>query len=709
LARRKSGKNHKSLINESDSNELADTDMSLLFNKVFKDFENKIELTQLKMHEYLLESIYENTNNFFEFYSDKRLKISRSNSTNNIRNEERGIILNPICNVIPTIALFTGINGYDYNHLCESYIDLLKHNCTHLFTIGENNSQNVKSILNSIYSQWEKDLVNELESTTSNVDSFQMECKRNAFTFRHLCESILKKNTFKIVLPSVIFYFKQFELIPKETIESFVSLISCYLEELPIYFIIELSSQSNILYQQLSGPSISKLCIKKLHFMSPEEYIESFIKHLFIKQTFDFKLSGEILNYLIDIYYNYNFSISSFIHSMKFCFYDHLESSRVNLLFHSDQSNKKLNESILKCLRNDSNNIYHQRLLDIFALDDIINDYKQINAYNIDLIKYWRQVNAEYIFILQILSEIIHYFPSEIKNDDNNDDGDDDDYCNESLFNEKNKSFVNLYIRMCHFRSKTSEVKFTGSQHFKHLKNLLLLSSNSTIGEIMIRLNRLITRLTHNNGQEAVSFRSEFLKDISNFQSILNNVIQALTCSTAESDVENVQIKSNTLTRRQSTRKSLKPLNESTNESTTIEITTTKVKNIKIDIESLKRLFIDWLHRQFIQYLDSDDTLADSLTTSLFYYDNINKLKNRCFNDQRFNIHKCLIDPFERVQLLEKYSNEIDVSPKKRRKSSTKVSTMDCINQDVLPLSVVYKLYLEFGNMINLYDWLQVI
>jgi hypothetical protein len=30
-----------------------------------------------------------------------------------------------------------------------------------------------------------------------------------------------------------------------------------------------------------------------------------------------FKLSGDILKYLIDIYKNYNFSISNFIHALK--------------------------------------------------------------------------------------------------------------------------------------------------------------------------------------------------------------------------------------------------------------------------------------------------------------------------------------------------------------------------------------------------------
>lgn len=134
--------------------------------------------------------------------------------------------------------------------------------------------------------------------------------------------------------------FKQFELIPKETVEQFVSLVSCYVENIPIYFIIELASQSNILYEQLSSAIISKLCIKKLYLMSPELYLDKFLTKvfyyliimiykknflfnffitfkLFIEQSTLFRLSGDILKCLVETYYEYNFSITSLIHALK--------------------------------------------------------------------------------------------------------------------------------------------------------------------------------------------------------------------------------------------------------------------------------------------------------------------------------------------------------------------------------------------------------
>ena len=99
------------------------------------------------------------------------------------------------------------------------------------------------------------------------------------FSFKKFFEEINQQvNTSAKKRPtSLVFVFKQFELIAKDTVEQFVSLISCYVEKVPVYFVIELASQSNILYEQLSSAVISKLCIKRLYLMTPELYLDNFL------------------------------------------------------------------------------------------------------------------------------------------------------------------------------------------------------------------------------------------------------------------------------------------------------------------------------------------------------------------------------------------------------------------------------------------------
>ncbi|RNA01837.1 origin recognition complex subunit 3, partial [Brachionus plicatilis] len=226
---------------------------------VFNVFEEKIKKTKQEIHHDLFESTYDNIVQYFDYYAFKRAVCTSSSED---------IIFNPVCNVIPTIALFTGINTQDYAYLCQNLRIKLEENFTqNIFFINEKNSANIKTLVNSIFSQWE-----------SIVDLEEKLVTRNLFTFRYLFDSIKTENDDDVRSESVIFFFKQFELIPKETIECFVSLISCHMESLPIYFIIELASQTNIIQEQLSSSVISKFCIKKLYLMSPDQYVDRFIE-----------------------------------------------------------------------------------------------------------------------------------------------------------------------------------------------------------------------------------------------------------------------------------------------------------------------------------------------------------------------------------------------------------------------------------------------
>lgn len=86
--------------------------------------------------------------------------------------------------MIPTIALFTGINTQDYAYLCENLRARLEENFTqYIFFINEKNSANIKTLVNSIFSQWEA--IGEPEERA---------IKRNLFTFRYFFECIKTEN-----------------------------------------------------------------------------------------------------------------------------------------------------------------------------------------------------------------------------------------------------------------------------------------------------------------------------------------------------------------------------------------------------------------------------------------------------------------------------------------------------------------------------------
>lgn len=134
-----------------------------------------------EIHEDLFKSIYENTTEYFDYYLRRRIECNQGNIALNTDDDDK-LMFNPICHVIPTIALFTGINFQDYASLCCSLTDKLEEKFTeNVFFISEKNSQNIKSLANSIFSQWENKYEN-------------VKTKKSMFSFKTLFEEINESN-----------------------------------------------------------------------------------------------------------------------------------------------------------------------------------------------------------------------------------------------------------------------------------------------------------------------------------------------------------------------------------------------------------------------------------------------------------------------------------------------------------------------------------
>ena len=129
--------------------------------------------------------------------------------------------------------------------------------------------------------------------------------------------------------------------------------------------------------------------------------------------------------------------------------------------------------------------------------------------------------------------------------------------------------------------------------------------------------------------------------------------------------------------------------------------------------QNLKQTMIDWLTHQFSVYFERD--YATQLPyCDFFCYSDTKTLKKRVYDVQRINVHDCLIHSAEYLHLGSLLdSSKRKESPKKRlknsRRKSSPVAEVDLTSQNMLlPINIIYKLYLECGHMINLYDWLQV-
>jgi len=135
-----------------------------------------------------------------------------------------------------------------------------------------------------------------------------------------------------------------------------------------------------------------------------------------------------------------------------------------------------------------------------------------------------------------------------------------------------------------------------------------------------------------------------------------------------------------------------------------LPVITNKKANLS-NIKVLTQKMIEWLDTQFNQYFDRDYS-ADLQNSNYFCYTNFDKFQKRLYDMQRLNVHSCL---FSTNDFLKQQMNGFtsDVSPNKRAKALKESATTAATNEELVPLSVIYRIYLECGHMINLFDWLQ--
>jgi hypothetical protein len=172
------------------------------------------------------------------------------------------------------------------------------------------------------------------------------------------------------------------------------------------------------------------------------------------------------------------------------------------------------------------------------------------------------------------------------------------------------------------------------------------------------------------------------------------------------------------LTRRKSSRGTSRVLGELNSSSATItqvhrSMTMPKQKPVIIfkpqpaqyNTKVLTQNMLDWLENQFSIYFNRDYSIKLH-NSNYFCYTNFERVQRRLFDMQRLNVHACLFNANDFLNM--KVSGRLTESgsPNKRSKCNNQIAEMNT-DEELVPLCVIYRVYLECGHMINLYDWLQ--
>jgi hypothetical protein len=122
--------------------------------------------------------------------------------------------------------------------------------------------------------------------------------------------------------------------------------------------------------------------------------------------------------------------------------------------------------------------------------------------------KEWLQFNHEHVLMCKILFETLKRFPSETQNA-------------ESLYFTSPHNFIEFYCKLA--RLVSSRDSFVDTAHFGNLRKLLLVSSATTVDEIVNALVNLIVEACLNHPKRKTMFQASFLDEI---EGLLNFLLE---------------------------------------------------------------------------------------------------------------------------------------------------------------------------------------
>ncbi|KAI8335759.1 origin recognition complex subunit 3 N-terminus-domain-containing protein [Chlamydoabsidia padenii] len=521
-------------------------------------------------------------------------------------------------------------------------------------------------------------------------------------------ETLQQHRDNKKLWPKLVVVLQDFESFDPILLQDFMTVISEYRTQLPFVFVIGIATSTEILHQSLTKSTICLLRIEKFWLQQSDVWFNRVLDKIFINSNFTLKFGARPYKFLLDHFYLYDFSISKVKASMKYALMHHFYSNPLSIFLSlMGQSHRSIVTTLTLWHNNNittADHAAHLRMLRSFRLyiEHLIDDSstKDDDTAQLEQQKQQQQQNRQHALLLL----------------------DDDTYL---MTEQVAKWLVDLGNYQRHFKRGMALVQFLQSQFpaftglgrktrrvlyleqlentqwhkqadtLHWLVNLVRKMEATALGPFLQQLKLVLEQEGH--GQDDDDDDKKWMHQILVWQEQLDSLAQAdkdelakikrrekklegmMSLPSAPSD--NLSGKDHTTTMHTATTKRHTKTAEKVQENAIEQLRQKGTVTSKMAME-----IADWFHSIFSHDLRSYTTMP---LYELVYYTHV-KLHEKSFAPQpRGSIQTAL-------------------------SQSQYYINCDCCQQDhqdqqLLPseqdTSLLYKLYLECGRMINLYDW----
>ncbi|CAJ1073501.1 origin recognition complex subunit 3 [Xyrichtys novacula] len=251
---------------------------------------------------------------------------------------------------IPTAALVLGVNVPDHDMTFQSLSDLLQQSVSpHVASVQAKECGALKHLM--------KRVLERLMDTEVTLDDEEEEVTEQTSTQLHnsvhcsletLCDWYIAKTKKSFSgtpgkkrsspgrddpqQPPVVIIFKDLEAFNPRVLQDFILICSRYIQRLPLMFIFGIATSPSTIQHMLPHSVSSLLCIELFQSLSCTQHLATVIDKLILTPDFPFKLSDKVMQVLISIFLYHDFSVRNFIKGIQLALVEHFHSQPLSVL-----------------------------------------------------------------------------------------------------------------------------------------------------------------------------------------------------------------------------------------------------------------------------------------------------------------------------------------------------------------------------------------
>ncbi|XP_072036057.1 origin recognition complex subunit 3-like [Amphiura filiformis] len=578
---------------------------------------------------------------------------------------------------IPTAALITGVNTPDHHAMFAAIIGQLKEKVTpHVAEIHSKDCNTLKGLMASVIGQLmgAEDLMSDDEEVEINVkkipctmpvlcswykETVEKREKQRSSPSKTPKRKSSRKRRSSILYnsnyakhPCLVLIFEDMESVPSAVLQDFILVSSQYLEKLPLVLVFGIATAVTAIHRTLPQSVSSLLSIEKFQAVPSSVYLTQLINKVLLSYKHPFKLGHKVFQFLLDLFLYHDFSVRNFSKGIQFSLMDHFFNQPLSLLCcgYGEGLNR------LRSMSHDQLELFRKAASFRTYVEgqppeeqrDLLLDDKHLKKVLQELLKKLSDYHKTFYPVMLCLHELTFDLPH----------------------HPLGKQVRELY-------SFCLESNINENKVYEEAFGLLGILARD---ELVSLLGRCAEKLSEGEaGLDDIQAIRFHLETIETKLDTLGEL-----CNQPEEEDENTESENpeslNTSTDGNvKTKTTLHSLQQQLMQSA-------KKKKKLTRYEVLRKEALDYLHSVFRKYLVCPQTLT---LHEIFYYNNVGEVRRHINASPRAAIQTALDNPYHYLQ-----------SDLCKAEGGSILSTFPDV-------CIVYKLHLECGRLINLYDWMQ--